>query len=66
MGEINIVNNPCKCAVGHCIEMMGEDDRGHCVNRLPGDVRTMPCSKCGNVTWHQDGACLRCDVVKGA
>ena len=60
---INILADICACPPGECAAMWGGDDRGHCVNRLPGDVRTLPCAACGASSWHQDGECLRCRAI---
>jgi len=65
MSVPEIQSDPCDCRPGTCAEMWGDDDRGHCINRLSGDVRVLGCGVCMSHTWHQDGACVRCRALKG-
>ncbi len=63
MGVPEIQNEPCRCSHGQCVEMFGDDDMGHCINRLTGDVRLLLCEICMSHTWHHDGACCRCRAL---
>lgn len=62
MSDINITSEPCACTPGKCAAMFGDDDRGGCINRMTGDVRTLPCEKCRASTWHRNGECCRCQT----